>query len=165
MQEASVLDDNPGDDHIGSISSDIAERISGGAVDTDRAVGGIDVRLDGELLTRFEFVFPHSADFEDFSCELVSDDHRILGEVLRKPLVDTDLMGGLVGRHADAVTDYLGQDLILLEGRKFELLKAEILIGIKAYCFRLHIASRLNRQTPFLARITCWAAVKLPVGT
>ena len=69
----------------------------------------------------------------------MSDDRRILGDVIGNPLVVRSLVGGLVRRHADAVADYFSEDLVFLHLGKFELLEPQVFLAIKAYRFCLHI--------------------------
>ena len=70
------------------------------------------------------------ADLDDLSGELVADDRRILGDVIRHPLVVGGLMGGLVGRHAEAVADNLREDLIILHHGEFELFETKVFLTI-----------------------------------
>ena len=73
----------------------------------------------------------------------MSDDGRILGDVAGNPLVGVGLVGSLVRRHADGVTDYLREDFIILDCGQLKLLQTEVFLAIEAYCFCFHGILRL----------------------
>ena len=80
------------DDDVGGVATDESVGIARGGKGSDRAVLVVEGRLDGELVTRLELILPLGADLYDLSSELVADDRRILGDVIRYPLV----VGGLM---------------------------------------------------------------------
>ena len=78
------------------------------------------------------------ADLNYLACKLVADDGRILGDVVGDAFVGRTLVGSLVGGHADAVADHLGQDLIFLDLRELELFEPQVIHAVEAYCFGFH---------------------------
>ena len=140
-QQTPVFHHLAGDDHIGSVTADVRIRIAGGAVDAHRAAGIVHRGLDGELVAGFEGVLPFRAHLDDFAGKLVTDDGRLLGDIVRNALVGRSLMDGLVRGHADAVAHHPGEDLIFLQGRKLKLLQSQIVLSVKTYCFGFHILS------------------------
>jgi len=118
------------DDDVGGVATDESVGIARGGKGSDRTALIVKGRLDGELVTRLELILPPGADLDDLSGELVADDRRILGDVIRHPLVVGGLMGGLVGRHAEAVADNLREDLIILHHGEFELFETKVFLTI-----------------------------------
>ena len=87
-------------------------------------------RLDGELVPLLELALPLLPDLQDPACELMSHDGRILGHVVRDPLVGGALVSHLPGGHAQAVAYDLCQDFVILHFRKLEFLKPEVFYSI-----------------------------------
>ena len=138
-QQAPVLHHLAGDDDIGGVTADIRIRIAGGAVDAHRAAGIVHRGLDGKLVAGLEGILPFRAHLDDFAGKLVTDDGRTLGDIVRDAFVGRSLMDGLIRGHTDTVAHHPGEDLIFLQGRKFELLQSQIVLSVKTYCFGFHI--------------------------
>ena len=85
-----------------------------------------------------KLILPLRADLDQLAAELMTDNDRMLGDVLGNALVIRALHGGLVGGHADAVGDHAREDLILPDRRKLKFLKAQIHRAVEADCFRFH---------------------------
>ena len=69
----------------------------------------------------------------------MAGDGRVLSRVRMHALVLGAQLGHLVGGHADRVRYYLHEHLVVLDGGKVELLKAQIHRAVKPYCLCLHV--------------------------
>ncbi len=129
-QEATHLHHLGRNDDVSRVAADESIGISRSGQQSYRTSGVVEGRLDGELVSRLELILPLGADLNNLSGELVTDDRWILGDVVRNPLVIGSLMGRLVGRHAKAVADNLGEDLVILHPGELELLETKVIFSI-----------------------------------
>jgi len=86
--------------------------------------------LDGKALSLFELILPSAADLHDFSAKLMSDDDRIIADVLGHPFMLGALDCFFVGRHADTVGNNMGQNFVITNLRKLELFEAEVVFAV-----------------------------------
>ena len=107
-------------DDISGIATYIFIGIARGGKNSYRPASIVQGWLDGEFVSGLEPSLPLLTYFNYFSCELVSDNHRVFGYIVRHSLVSRSLVSGLIGRHADAVAHYLGKNLVILHLRKVE---------------------------------------------
>ena len=139
-QQAALQHHLFGDDDVGGVAAGVAVGVSGCAEHAHRAAFIRDGGLDGELVPGLEGILPFPADFDDLAGEFVSDDGRMLGYVLGNALVVRSLVRRLVGRHANAVADHLGEDLPFRNLREFEFLQPQVVFSVQSDCSCLHIS-------------------------
>ena len=153
-EQATHLHHLRGNDDIGRVPADVLVGVAGSGKHADRGIRIVEGRLDGELVAGLELVCPFGADFDDLAGEFVTDDGRVLGDVVRDPLVGGSLVGGFVRGHADAVAHHFREDLILFDLRQLELLEPQVANAVKAYRFGLHI-DYFNITCPPVTGIAC----------
>jgi hypothetical protein len=139
-QEAAHLHHLGGDDDVGGVAADILVGVAGRP---ERTLV-VDGRLDGELVAFLELPRPFGADLDELAAELVADDRRLLGQRPADALVRVALHGELVAGHADRVGHDFGEDFVVLDFGKLELLEPEVVDAIYADRFRLHLHCSFN---------------------
>ena len=97
--------------------------------------------LNGEALTGLELVLPLGSNLNQLAAYLVADNNWICVDVARNALVLTPLDGRLVGRHAKAVRDDMGENLAIFEDRQLKLFQSKILLAVHANRFGCHPCS------------------------
>ena len=139
-QQAAPLHDHVRDHHVGGVAADVGEGVAGGGVGV---LGLVQRGLDGELLAGLELIGPLGADFHDLAAELMADDDGVLRHVVGNTLMIGALDGRLVGRHANAVGDNMGKDLVLSDGRELKGLQTQVVLAIQTNRCRFHIIDLL----------------------
>ncbi len=83
--------------HIGGISSKVRIRVTWCPQDPHRSVRVINSRLNGKLIPRLKLLAPLCSHLNDFTCKLMSDNHRILCCIIGDPFVIRSLDGCFIG--------------------------------------------------------------------
>ena len=124
------------------VAADMGEGIAG-------SIGAhiADIRLDDEFITNMVLSLPLRAHRADTPAELMPHDDGVLCDVGWDLAVLRAVEHRLERRHAEAVRNDLGQDLIRLNRRQVELLQTQVILSIQAN------RSRFHRSPPFPSKI------------
>ena len=98
----------------------------------------IDGGLNGEFLALLILIGPLRADFFNNAAEFMTDDRRMLRNIIGNALMIGALDGRLVAGHADGVRNDLYQNLVVLNGGHFESIQTKIVGAVHAHCFVQH---------------------------
>ena len=100
--------------------------------------------LNGEALTGLVLVLPVLADLLNDAAELVTDNGRMLGNIVGNALVLRAFDRRLIGAHADRVRNDLDLYVVRADLRQLDLFQTKIHLSVNANSFRFHIQTFLS---------------------
>ena len=95
-------------------------------------------RLNGEFLAGFEFMLPFFPDLLDYSGKFMTDNSWIDINIVWNALMISTLDSCFMRRHADAIGNYTGKDLIILQCGQFKFFEPQILFTVYSNSLCLH---------------------------
>ena len=97
------VDHHQGNPRFGTLYNWIDPRMAATGQMVAALADAAGIPLDGELAAGLELTGPFFPHLQNLPAELMADDHRVFGYVVRHPLVGRTLDGCLVGGHAQTV--------------------------------------------------------------
>ncbi len=119
---------------MGGIAADVLERVAGRV-----EAAFVEERwLDAELGAILVAAGPFRAHLEQAARELVTDDHRVGGDVVGHAFVVAALLGRLERGHAQRIGHHLGEDLVVPDGGQFKGFETQVFLIVHAQGSGLH---------------------------
>ncbi len=127
-----------GNNHIRSVTANIGITVSRCTQYSHGAIFIIQRRLNGKFITNFKSICPLRTNFNQLTGKFMTNDYRILGNVIGHPLVVCSLNGRFIGRHTQRITNNFSQNLIIFYRRQFKFFQPKIILTIQTNRFCFH---------------------------